>query len=475
MARSKGKPPAGARALLAAIRDVGEAMGRRRAIAAARKLIEAHPEWVNATAPPEFPYPPLGEAIVANAPELTRLLLQRGADPNARLPDPGDVYADELGGAGLTPLHLAAAYRSAEAVEALLQHGADPNARDDHGRTPLFYAGSVWTGIRGAPVGVLDALVGAGADLRATDHAGQTVMDARGDCDADLAAYLADRHRFPMPLTAALALGRVDRVRELLADPGFRPPADRHGVFQAMMTLYGYSLFPPGGPNPSNRLIGEADAEAARRMIRDHLDILETLLAKGVLAGDRGHSGATTLDVLEQQPGPTSAGYRALVEAVRLIDPGPAELLLRHGVRPGSYVQTCELFNSWFHPRCRVEMVAMLARYGVTEEPPADFRDEVRGLCEQLRSGDEAARESAAKRLRELSALAGRRMRFAADWLRPAASDPSPRVRELVEATLGSADPPDQGPPMGLEGLSGLLMQPRPRRTGPATPPADEG
>src|SRR5262249_37883005 len=183
-------------------------------------------EFVNATAPPEFPYPPVGEAIVAYAPELVRLLLERGANPNARLADPGGEFADGIGDAGQRPLHLAAAYRDAEAVEALLECGADPNTRADQGWPPLFYAGLVWTGTRGAPADVLDALIEAGADLRATDHAGRSITEARVE-DVDLMEYLADERGFPLPLYPALCLGRVNRAREILADPNYHLPADR--------------------------------------------------------------------------------------------------------------------------------------------------------------------------------------------------------------------------------------------------------
>src|SRR5262249_42074643 len=134
--------------LIALIREIDESGEEcEEAFAAAKRLIEADPGMVNATAPPEFPYPPLAEAVTtAHCPELVRLLLQHGADPNARLTytGPGD-FQGELN-PGATPLHVAAAYRAAAEAEILLEHGADPNARDDKGWPPLFNAGSVWVG-----------------------------------------------------------------------------------------------------------------------------------------------------------------------------------------------------------------------------------------------------------------------------------------------------------------------------------------
>jgi hypothetical protein len=358
-----------ARKLLAAIRKVEEADDPERAVAAARRQIEKHPQLVNATAPPEFPYPPLGEAIVAYAPDLVRLLLERGADPNARLSDPDDVFATGLRDSGQRPLHLAAAYREGESVEALLEHGADPNARDNQGWPPLFYAGLVWTGTRGAPTDVVDALIDAGADLHATDHAGRSIIETRGE-DADLMEFLADEYAIPLPLYAALCLGRVARARQVLADPNYRLPDDRlarGGLLWATMQLYRYSLFGPDEPFAGGGPLTAADVEYCRAKVRDHLDILKSLLDRGILAGDRGHPGGTVMDTQDPHPGEPSIGYRALTEAVQLISPDPAEMLLRAGVRPGSDVQFRELLNmTGFGPR-RMDMLDALARYGITD------------------------------------------------------------------------------------------------------------
>lgn len=71
-----------------------------------------------------------------------RLLLEAGADPNAATL-PGvetDGFMRDVRTRGETPLHRAAAYGSEEIVELLLEHGADRQARDAAGDSPLSWA-----------------------------------------------------------------------------------------------------------------------------------------------------------------------------------------------------------------------------------------------------------------------------------------------------------------------------------------------
>jgi ankyrin repeat protein len=62
--------------------------------------------------------------------ELTRIVLEAGADPNARQQ------------AGYTAMHEAALNGNIELVELLLQHGADPSVANDEGVTPIELARS---------------------------------------------------------------------------------------------------------------------------------------------------------------------------------------------------------------------------------------------------------------------------------------------------------------------------------------------
>lgn len=88
---------------------------------------------------------PLHHALVARSSDrtlLVKLLLDYGADPNART-KPGVNsfnYGGDLRTRGETPLHRAAAYSSVETIKLLLMAGADPTIRDINGDSPITWA-----------------------------------------------------------------------------------------------------------------------------------------------------------------------------------------------------------------------------------------------------------------------------------------------------------------------------------------------
>lgn len=75
-------------------------------------------------------YTPLHRASYNNHPEMTKLLMDHGADVHAQTTD------------GWQPLHSAARWNSVQAAQSLLSRGADVNAQTKGGLTPLHLAAS---------------------------------------------------------------------------------------------------------------------------------------------------------------------------------------------------------------------------------------------------------------------------------------------------------------------------------------------
>jgi ankyrin repeat protein len=75
---------------------------------------------------------------------------------------------------GLTALHYAVRSGKLPLIALLLERGADPNARDNEGLTPLLHLARTRT--RLDPIAVLELLVSHGADVNALDGRGNTLL-----------------------------------------------------------------------------------------------------------------------------------------------------------------------------------------------------------------------------------------------------------------------------------------------------------
>lgn len=94
------------------------------------KAIEAYPEL--AREPTQVGDYLLHYAAVSGNEKLIRLLVQHGADVNARDPQGGTALAHAVGHQEKT-----------KPVKVLLELGADPNLADNEGRTPIYWAACV--------------------------------------------------------------------------------------------------------------------------------------------------------------------------------------------------------------------------------------------------------------------------------------------------------------------------------------------
>lgn len=139
--------------------------------------------------------PAIMHAASSNNPDLVKLLIEHGADPNqteaggyrtalhvaAVLDRPAIIEmllqngADPDPPGSRTPLHFASEYQKVRSVQALLAGGADPNAQTStQGKTALIYA-VTWGPAQGSTVTVR-VLLENGADPDQVDSNGSTVL-----------------------------------------------------------------------------------------------------------------------------------------------------------------------------------------------------------------------------------------------------------------------------------------------------------
>jgi uncharacterized protein len=162
-------------ALLEAEPELGileaSAVGRAERV---RELLEADPDVRGERTPEGFT--PLGLAAFMGGPDVVRVLLEHGADP--------DDDADNQ--FGVRPVNAAAAAHDRETMRLLLEAGADADAQQQGGFTPLHEAA------HSDDVEMARLLLEAGADPSiAADDGRDAARMAADDDSAGVAALLA--------------------------------------------------------------------------------------------------------------------------------------------------------------------------------------------------------------------------------------------------------------------------------------------
>lgn len=139
--------------------------------AALTAILEKHPDWIDQ--PDERGFRPLVLATYLQQPEIAELLLEKGANINAR------------DGAGNTAL-MGVVFKGDKGLTALLiDKGADINLQNYSGATALIYAVSY------GHHDIARLLLEKGADQNAIDREGKTAKDhARANEDAPMLELL---------------------------------------------------------------------------------------------------------------------------------------------------------------------------------------------------------------------------------------------------------------------------------------------
>ena len=131
------------------------AAGDRAAVA---RLLAADPALADQPGPGTFAEPPLHLAARSGDVEMSRLLLDAGADVDG-------FDSDES-----TPLHVAAVARQAELARFLIARGADVNRRDRNGGYALSFAAA------GGDTAIVRMVLEAGADLNYLSRQGANLL-----------------------------------------------------------------------------------------------------------------------------------------------------------------------------------------------------------------------------------------------------------------------------------------------------------
>ncbi len=243
---------------------------------------------------PYAAWTPLHVAAYFNAKDVAALLLERGADVNAKA----------LGGE--TPLHFAANGQDTSVAALLLEHGANPNAKDDDGNTPLMKAAL------GSQKEMVQLLVTGGADVNASNNDGETPLLSATRMSTidgyDLVTFLLDKgananapdSRGDTPLATAIKRGD-NTLATLLRSHGAKLSdvptyADLEDAQQNNDVVKLKELLAELPDNtPVNWVNRNGAGLLSGAVEQNQADIVKLLLEKGVAVEGRDQQGRTPL------------------------------------------------------------------------------------------------------------------------------------------------------------------------------------
>ena len=298
---------------------------------------------------PEWESVLYGAAAIAQHPELTRLLLERGADPNDEetpyhLPEGYDntvmkivLESGKLNAVSLSWMLLRKTdTHDQEGIRILLEHGADPNLVTKFGHNALHHALR-----RDNALSIIELLLDRGAN-----PALQNTRDARS------ATAMAARR------------GRGD-VLAMFEKRGI--PLDLHGVDRLIAACAkgdrdAISLLVAGEPHLSQELIAEGGTLLAEFASNGNVEGLRCLLGLGVSATALYAEGDLYFDIAKNSTALHVAAWRAWPSAVKeLIARGsPVNALDGKGRTPLSFAVKACVDSYWTNRRSPDSVDALL-------------------------------------------------------------------------------------------------------------------
>ena len=266
---------------------------------------EPHPEWESAI---------YGAAGIAQHPEVTRLLLERGADPNDgetpyHVPETYDntvlkilVESGKLNDTSLTTLLLRKTdWHDFEGIQWLLEHGADPNRATHWGRTAFHHAV-----LRDNGIEIFEALLEHGADPTLVAERPDQLLR---DCPGMSAVAMAARR------------GRGDLL-ELMERRSI--PIELHGVERLLAACArndSAAVLAIRAKEP--QLVRELVAQGGKLLAEfagvGNTDGVRQLLDLGIDAGALTEYGDPYFDVAQNSTALHSAAWRARPATVKLL------------------------------------------------------------------------------------------------------------------------------------------------------------
>ena len=278
---------------------------------------------------------PIYVATVKNHPDVAKLLLAHGANPNAK-----DAKI------GKTALHLAAQLGHADIVKLLLAYGANVNARTKYGDTPLHLAAL------GHPK-IVKLLLAHRADINAKSTYGRTPLyDAAANGHSDIVKLLLAHGANPnikdkdgtTALSVAVGTGH-SKIAKLLLAHGAKI-YDRNELLRTASLVGDFDIVKyllAHGADPNSK--DSFGTTALQRAVRNgHSEVAKLLLAHGAKIYDRNKmlleaAKGGILWMIERVTEEKVALYiwdSALIESAIKGHSNIAEYLLARGANPNT-------------------------------------------------------------------------------------------------------------------------------------------